>query len=109
MTLGKPVEQITATRIAHAPPGHHSVIGRPSAGGLNYPEYVIYRGEQVRKGRREEGRKNRKRKGRGKEIAKFAFLCILTLLQAYPEFLITYKIVRPGAEPAADSTDGSLL
>ena len=47
VTLGKPVEQLTAVRIAHAPPGHHSVIGRPSAGGLNYPEYVIYRGEQV--------------------------------------------------------------
>lgn len=47
VTLGKPVEQITSVRIAHAPPGHHSVIGRPSAGGLNYPEYVIYRGEQV--------------------------------------------------------------
>ena len=47
VTLGKPVEHFTAIRIAHAPPGHHSVIGRPSAGGLNYPEYVIYRGEQV--------------------------------------------------------------
>ena len=47
VTLGKPVEQFAAIRIAHAPPGHHSVIGRPSAGGLNYPEYVIYRGEQV--------------------------------------------------------------
>lgn len=47
VTLGKPVEQFTAIRIAHAPPGHHSVIGRPSVGGLNYPEYVIYRGEQV--------------------------------------------------------------
>jgi tankyrase len=47
VTLGKPVEQYTAIRIAHAPPGHHSVIGRPSAGGLNYPEYVIYRGEQA--------------------------------------------------------------
>ena len=41
------MEQITSIRIAHAPPGHHSVIGRPSAGGLNHPEYVIYRGEQV--------------------------------------------------------------
>lgn len=47
VTLGKPVEQFAAIKIAHAPPGHHSVIGRPSAGGLNYPEYVIYRGEQV--------------------------------------------------------------
>lgn len=33
--------------MAHSPPGHHSVIGQPRAGGLNYPEYVIYRGEQV--------------------------------------------------------------
>lgn len=33
--------------MAHAPPGHHSVIGRPSAGGLHFPEYVVYRGEQV--------------------------------------------------------------
>ena len=47
VTLGKPVEQYNAIKIAHAPPGHHSVIGRPSTGGLNYPEYAIYRGEQV--------------------------------------------------------------
>lgn len=47
VTLGKPVEQYNAIKIAHAPPGHHSVIGRPSAGGLSYPEYAIYRGEQV--------------------------------------------------------------
>lgn len=33
--------------MAHSPPGHHSVIGRPSAGGLHFPEYVVYRGEQV--------------------------------------------------------------
>ena len=33
--------------MAHAPPGHHSVIGRPNSGGLCYPEYVVYRGEQV--------------------------------------------------------------
>lgn len=33
--------------MAHSPPGHHSVMGQPRAGGLNYPEYVIYRGEQV--------------------------------------------------------------
>jgi hypothetical protein len=36
-----------ASRLAHAPPGHHSVCGRPSHGGLAYPEYVVYRGEQV--------------------------------------------------------------
>lgn len=34
-------------KVAHAPPGHHSVVGRPSAGGLNFAEYVIYRGEQA--------------------------------------------------------------
>lgn len=67
VTLGKPVEQFTAIRIAHAPPGHHSVIGRPSVGGLNYPEYVIYRGEQ-----------------------------------AYPEFLVTYKIVNSPVTPSSE-------
>ena len=35
-------------KMAHAPPGHHSVVGRPSVGGLAYPEYVVYRGEQVK-------------------------------------------------------------
>lgn len=35
-------------KMAHAPPGHHSVVGRPSSGGLNFPEYVVYRGEQVK-------------------------------------------------------------
>lgn len=35
-------------KMAHAPPGHHSVVGRPSVGGLSFPEYVVYRGEQVR-------------------------------------------------------------
>lgn len=34
-------------KMAHAPPGHHSVMGKPSCGGLNFPEYVVYRGEQV--------------------------------------------------------------
>ena len=37
-------------KMAHAPPGHHSVVGRPSVGGLSFPEYVIYRGEQVESG-----------------------------------------------------------
>ena len=59
VALGKPFIQFNAAKMAHAPPGHHSVIGRPSAGGLNFPEYVVYRGEQ-----------------------------------AYPEFLITYQIVK---------------
>ncbi len=58
VTLGKSFVQPNPMKIAHAPPGHHSVTGSPSSGGLSYTEYVIYRGEQ-----------------------------------AYPEFLITYKIV----------------
>eukprot|EP00111_Clytia_hemisphaerica_P001648 TCONS_00004672-protein len=57
VTLGKPYFQLAAMKMAHSPPGHHSVIGRPNSGGLCYPEYVVYRGEQ-----------------------------------AYPEYLISYKI-----------------
>uniref|UniRef100_A0A1B0G6T3 Poly [ADP-ribose] polymerase n=1 Tax=Glossina morsitans morsitans TaxID=37546 RepID=A0A1B0G6T3_GLOMM len=60
VALGKSFLQYSAMKMAHAPPGHHSVIGRPSAGGLHFAEYVVYRGEQ-----------------------------------AYPEYLITYKIVKP--------------
>lgn len=45
--LGKSFVQYNAIKIAHAPPGHHSVMGTPSVGGLNYSEYVVYRGEQV--------------------------------------------------------------
>ncbi|CAF3884191.1 unnamed protein product, partial [Adineta steineri] len=45
--LGRSFLQFSASKLAHAPPGHHSVIGRPSQGGLVYPEYVIYRGEQA--------------------------------------------------------------
>ncbi|KAM6975395.1 poly [ADP-ribose] polymerase tankyrase-1 isoform 1-T1 [Tautogolabrus adspersus] len=68
VTLGKSFLQFSAMKMAHAPPGHHSVIGRPSVNGLAYAEYVIYRGEQ-----------------------------------AYPEYLITYQIVKPEslATPAA--------
>lgn len=47
VTLGKSFLQFSAMKMAHAPPGHHSVIGRPSVNGLAYAEYVIYRGEQV--------------------------------------------------------------
>ncbi|XP_037282479.2 tankyrase isoform X1 [Rhipicephalus microplus] len=47
VTLGKSFLQFSAMKMAHAPPGHHSVIGRPSVGGLSYPEYVVYRGEQA--------------------------------------------------------------
>ena len=47
VALGKPFYQFSAVKIAHAPPGHHSVIGRPSSEGLSFAEYVVYRGEQV--------------------------------------------------------------
>ena len=47
MILGKSFKQTNAQRFSHAPPGHHSVIGSPTEGGLVYTEYVIYRGEQV--------------------------------------------------------------
>uniref|UniRef100_A0A8C2AE89 Poly [ADP-ribose] polymerase n=1 Tax=Cyprinus carpio TaxID=7962 RepID=A0A8C2AE89_CYPCA len=60
VTLGKSFLQFSAMKMAHAPPGHHSVIGRPSVNGLAYAEYVIYRGEQ-----------------------------------AFPEYLITYQIIKP--------------
>ena len=46
--LGKSHFQLASSKLAHAPPGHHSVCGRPSQGGLVYPEYVVYRGEQVK-------------------------------------------------------------
>ena len=49
VALGKSFFQFSAMKMAHAPPGHHSVVGRPSVGGLSFPEYVIYRGEQVTK------------------------------------------------------------
>ncbi|CAL7938002.1 unnamed protein product [Xylocopa violacea] len=47
VTLGKSFLQFSAMKMAHAPPGHHSVMGRPSQGGLAFPEYVVYRGEQA--------------------------------------------------------------
>jgi len=48
VALGKSFLQFSAMKMAHAPPGHHSVVGKPSTGGLTFPEYVVYRGEQVR-------------------------------------------------------------
>ncbi|XP_008113525.1 poly [ADP-ribose] polymerase tankyrase-2 isoform X2 [Anolis carolinensis] len=66
VTLGKSFLQFSAMKMAHSPPGHHSVTGRPSVNGLALAEYVIYRGEQ-----------------------------------AYPEYLITYQIVKP--EPATEA------
>lgn len=47
VALGRSFIQFNAMKVAHAPPGHHSVVGLPSAGGLNFAEYVIYRGEQA--------------------------------------------------------------
>ncbi|XP_041368600.1 poly [ADP-ribose] polymerase tankyrase-1-like [Gigantopelta aegis] len=47
VTLGKSFLQFSAMKMAHSPPGHHSVIGRPSTGGLAFAEYVVYRGEQA--------------------------------------------------------------
>nr|VZI37613.1 unnamed protein product [Spirometra erinaceieuropaei] len=47
VALGRSFIQFNAMKVAHAPPGHHSVVGRPSAGGLNFAEYVVYRGEQA--------------------------------------------------------------
>lgn len=47
VTLGRGFQLLSAMKMAHAPPGHHSVAGKPSQGGLCYPEYVIYRGEQA--------------------------------------------------------------
>lgn len=89
VALGKSFLQFSAMKMAHAPPGrfllyfwisiylnlyayvtgHHSVIGRPSNGGLHFPEYVVYRGEQ-----------------------------------AYPEYLITYQIIKPEANCDDDTT-----
>lgn len=46
--LGKSFLQFSAMKMAHSPPGHHFVTGRPSVNGLALAEYVIYRGEQVR-------------------------------------------------------------
>ena len=45
--LGKSFYQFSAVKMAHAPAGHHSVIGRPSSEGLSFAQYVVYRGEQV--------------------------------------------------------------
>ncbi|KAK9871342.1 hypothetical protein WA026_011608 [Henosepilachna vigintioctopunctata] len=70
VTLGKSFLQFSAMKMAHAPPGHHSVAGRPSSGGLNFPEYVVYRGEQ-----------------------------------AYPEYFITYQIVKPEECPGGPDSD----
>ncbi|XP_038620066.1 LOW QUALITY PROTEIN: poly [ADP-ribose] polymerase tankyrase-2 [Tachyglossus aculeatus] len=64
VTLGKSFLQFSAMKMAHSPPGHHSVTGRPSVNGLALAEYVIYRGEQ-----------------------------------AYPEYVISYQIMKPETTP----------
>ena len=79
VALGKSFLQFSAMKMAHAPPGHHSVVGRPSVGGLSFPEYVIYRGEQVSQTSRSYGHQYN------------------VSLQAYPEYLVTYLIVKPEA------------
>lgn len=71
-------------KMAHAPPGHHSVIGRPSAGGLHFAEYVVYRGEQV---------------CLQTYMHMYVYMVFIhasrLILQSYPEYLITYQIVKP--------------
>ncbi|KAI8426788.1 hypothetical protein MSG28_014472 [Choristoneura fumiferana] len=47
VTLGRAFQLLAALKMAHAPPGHHAVSGRPSQGGLCFPEHVVYRGEQA--------------------------------------------------------------
>ncbi|XP_063543871.1 poly [ADP-ribose] polymerase tankyrase [Cydia strobilella] len=47
VTLGRAFQLSAALKMAHAPPGHHAVSGRPTQGGLCYPEHVVYRGEQA--------------------------------------------------------------
>ncbi|XP_073964135.1 poly [ADP-ribose] polymerase tankyrase-2-like [Choristoneura fumiferana] len=47
VTLGRTVELPRVLRMAHAPPDHHSVSGRPSPGGPFCYDHVVYRGEQA--------------------------------------------------------------
>ena len=56
-------------------------------GGLSFPEYVIYRGEQVRQWHTSTIRPIN-----------------LFLPQAYPEYLVTYLIVKPEARTDEDLT-----
>ena len=46
VTLGKPCESLSAFRMTHAPPGHHSVVGVPSLGGLAFSEFVVTEGNK---------------------------------------------------------------
>ncbi|KAH8384004.1 hypothetical protein KR009_011649 [Drosophila setifemur] len=81
VALGKSFMQYSAMKMAHAPPGHHSVVGRPSAGGLHFAEFVVYRGEQVRA-------------FKYFNLSIDSHACVL-FPQSYPEYLITYQIVKP--------------
>lgn len=112
VTLGKSFLQFSAMKMAHAPPGHHSVIGRPSVNGLAYAEYVIYRGEQVGL-----TRTHTFHKSHGSTVQKstycrcvesvwLVFIMTMTVLshcipQAYPEYLITYQILKPESTPSS--------
>ncbi|EUB59223.1 Tankyrase-1 [Echinococcus granulosus] len=42
VALGRSFIQFNAMKVAHAPPGHHSVVGLPSAGGLNFAEWHVH-------------------------------------------------------------------
>lgn len=130
VTLGKSFLQFSAMKMAHAPPGHHSVIGRPSVNGLAYAEYVIYRGEQVcfdvslpqplfliKKNVLWLHVNDQCSSSHLLDVHMSSFLskktwpqikCVLCP-QAYPEYLITYQIVKPEslATPAAPSEQKS--
>ncbi|TKS89320.1 Tankyrase-2 [Collichthys lucidus] len=53
---GESFLQFSAMKMAHSPPGHHSVTGRPSGNGPALAEYVVYRGEQSLKSAQAIGR-----------------------------------------------------
>ena len=137
VTLGKSFLQFSAMKMAHAPPGHHSVIGRPSVNGLAYAEYVIYRGEQVSTQTRPKEPPPRiypqlplsivlfvknwiyfgRERNCGLErcihqwdrcyLASMGSYADMTccVLQAYPEYLITYQILKP--ESTAQAAAGA--
>ena len=47
VNLGKHKILQVSERLPHAPPGYNSVLATPTPEGLDYPEYIVYRGEQV--------------------------------------------------------------
>ena len=114
VTLGKSFLQFSAMKMAHAPPGHHSVIGRPSVNGLAYAEYVIYRGEQVslthtrlsQEPRFHSASLSKSTYCRCVETVWLVFIMTMIVLshcipQAYPEYLITYQILKPESTPSS--------